>query len=234
MAEGFLGRWSKRKLDANEGRPLALEPGTPAALVPAAATITPAPQVVHAAPQVAPPVPQVAHPVPQVVIPAHQPVIPAEAGIQPGSPAPLSMDDAHALTTDSDFRPFVARDVAPAVRNAAMKKLFSDPHFNVMDRLDTYIDDYSQPDPIPQAMLRQLASGKFLGLFREEEEQEAKAAQEAATRLGREGANDPAGETVAQSAAAPAVPEAPSDDDPDLRLQQDHAPPGADPGGGAA
>ena len=30
-----------------------------------------------------------------------------------------------------------------------MKKLFSDPHFNVMDGLDTYIDDYGKPDPIP-------------------------------------------------------------------------------------
>ena len=30
-----------------------------------------------------------------------------------------------------------------------MKKLFSDPHFNVMDGLDTYIDDYGKPDPLP-------------------------------------------------------------------------------------
>ena len=215
MAEGFLGRWSKRKLDANEGRPLAPEP------IALATPVPPAP----------------------IVIPALHPVIPAPAGIQrvpppalptDAVPPPLTLDDAHALTADSDFRPFVARDVAPAVRNAAMKKLFSDPHFNVMDRLDTYIDDYSQPDPIPHAMLRKLASGKFLGLFREEEEQEAKAAQEEAARRDREGADHPTGETVAQSAAAPAVPEAPSDDDPDLRLQQDHAAPGPDPGDGAA
>ena len=38
--------------------------------------------------------------------------------------------------------------------NAALKKLFSDPHFNVMDGLDTYIDDYGKPDPIPPSMLR--------------------------------------------------------------------------------
>ena len=48
----------------------------------------------------------------------------------------------------------MARDVAPEVRNAAMKKLFADPQFNVMDRLDTYIDDYSLPDPLPASMLR--------------------------------------------------------------------------------
>ena len=229
MADGFLGRWSKRKLDGKEGRPLGPEPLAVETAVPASATVTPIQQIVISAQQGG--------------IPAQQLVIPAEARIQPvpspaspgaAAPPPLTLDDAQALTADSDFRPFAARGVAPAVRNAAMKKLFSDPHFNVMDRLDTYIDDYSQPDPIPHAMLRQLASGKFLGLFREEEEQEAKATQEEVVRLGREGANDPAGETVAQSAAAPAVPEAPSDDDPDLRLQQDHAPPGADPGRGAA
>jgi hypothetical protein len=55
--------------------------------------------------------------------------------------------------------------VTPEVRNAAMKKLFADPHYQVMDRLDTYIDDYSQADPIPESMLRQMASARFLQLF---------------------------------------------------------------------
>jgi hypothetical protein len=50
-----------------------------------------------------------------------------------------------------------------------MKKLFTDPHYNVMDGLDIYIDDYSKPDPMPASMLRQLASAKFLNLFEEEE-----------------------------------------------------------------
>jgi hypothetical protein len=100
----------------------------------------------------------------------------------------------------------------------------------VMDRLDTYIDDYSQPDPIPKDMLRQLASAKFLGLFDEEEKQQA----EEAARRAREVADDPTSQTVAQSAAAPAVPSALPDDNPDLRLQQDHAPAGEDPGGSAA
>ena len=51
-----------------------------------------------------------------------------------------------------------------------MKKLFSDPHFNVMDGLDTYIDDYGKPDPIPPSMLRQMVQSKFLGLFDDEDE----------------------------------------------------------------
>jgi hypothetical protein len=56
----------------------------------------------------------------------------------------------------------------PAVRNAAMKKLFADPHFNVMDGMDTYIDDYSLPDPLSAATLRKMASAQFLKLFDEE------------------------------------------------------------------
>ena len=50
-----------------------------------------------------------------------------------------------------------------------MKKLFSDPHFNVMDGLDTYIDDYGKPDPIPASMLRQMVQSQALGLFADEE-----------------------------------------------------------------
>ncbi len=199
MADGFLGRWSKRKLDAKEGLPLEAEP----------------------LPIVPPPQPSPGGGGSNAVAAGEE---------QAAEPPPLTLEDAQALTTESDFRPFAARSVAPEVRNAAMKKLFTDPHFNVMDRLDTYIDDYSQPDPIPAAMLRKLASAKFLGLFDAEEKQEAEAAALAA----REVADNPTQQTVAQSAAAPVVPTAPPNDDPDLRLQQDDAPPGKDPGGGAA
>jgi hypothetical protein len=57
------------------------------------------------------------------------------------------------LTIDSDFRGFFHPKVGEDVRRAALRKLFSDPHFNVMDGLDTYIDDYSKNEPIPPAML---------------------------------------------------------------------------------
>ena len=66
------------------------------------------------------------------------------------------------LTQACDFKPFMARGVAPEVRNAAMKKLFTDPHYNVMDGLDIYISDYSIADPIPASMLRQMTGAKLL------------------------------------------------------------------------
>jgi len=148
-ADGFLGRWARRKNDALQGKPLV-------------------------------------EPVP-VVLPAPLPVAAgagsteaAVAGQEtpPGNTAPeamreLSLDDAKLLTKDSDFKPFMASNVGPEVRNAAMKKLFADPHFNVMDGLDIYIDDYSISEPIPEAMLRQMTSAKFLKLFDDEEEDEA-------------------------------------------------------------
>ena len=69
----------------------------------------------------------------------------------------------------------MGQGVTPEVKNAAMKKLFADPHFNVMDRMDIYIDDYSQPDPLPLAMLRQMNGAKFLNLFEDEEKAELEA-----------------------------------------------------------
>jgi hypothetical protein len=76
-------------------------------------------------------------------------------------PAPLpTMDDVAQLTRDSDFSAFVARGVDAAVRRTALKKLFADPHFNTMDRLDVYIDDYTKPSPVSEAMLASLEHAK--------------------------------------------------------------------------
>ncbi|RJF99830.1 DUF3306 domain-containing protein [Noviherbaspirillum saxi] len=75
---------------------------------------------------------------------------------------PPTIEDVAALTPESDFKPFVARGVDETVRRSAMKKLFADPHFNVMDGLDVYIDDYNTFDPIPPAMLAMLNHAKGL------------------------------------------------------------------------
>jgi hypothetical protein len=69
-----------------------------------------------------------------------------------------------------DFSSFMKPDVDPAVQQAAMKKMFSDPHFNVMDGLDIYIDDYSKPDPIPMEMLKRMVQSDMLNIFRKGDE----------------------------------------------------------------
>jgi len=67
----------------------------------------------------------------------------------------------------SEYQDFLRPGVDENLRRAALKKLFHDPHFNVMDGLDTYIDDYSKPDPIPEEMLKSLKQANRL-LFPEE------------------------------------------------------------------
>jgi hypothetical protein len=210
MADGFLGRWAKRKEAVRKGEEVAPEP------------------VVEAAPPSSQPSPASGRGSAETPSPGT-----GEGGGEgaPVAEPPPTLDDVATLTKDSDFSRYVRSDVGPEVRNAAMKKLFADPHFNVMDRLDTYIDDYGKPDPIPPAMLRQLASARFLNLFDDEDEEGNKKAPTA-----REVANDPTADSVAQSGTAasipPAVPPAEDHADPDLRLQQDHAPGRQVPGQG--
>ncbi len=71
--------------------------------------------------------------------------------------APLpTLQDAARLTAESDYSAFVAQGVDKAVQRLAMKKLFSDPHFKLMDGLDIYMSDYNKADPVPAAMLAAL------------------------------------------------------------------------------
>jgi hypothetical protein len=64
--------------------------------------------------------------------------------------------------------------VDPGTKSAALRKLFGDPHFNKMDGLDVYIDDYTKEDPIPATMLRALNQARSLGLFDDEEKEKGK------------------------------------------------------------
>ena len=75
-----------------------------------------------------------------------------ESAADPTTPPP-ELPPLDKLTFDSDYRAFFHPKVDEDVRRAALKKLFSDPRFNVMDGLDTYIDDYSKTEPIPPAMM---------------------------------------------------------------------------------
>ena len=57
------------------------------------------------------------------------------------------------LGPDSDFGQFLRQEISEEIRRKAMKTLFAEPHFNVMDGLDIYIEDYNISEPIPEAML---------------------------------------------------------------------------------
>ncbi len=100
----------------------------------------------------------------------------------PEPPRPAAVEEAvpnlpplESLTPESDFSAFLHPKVDEALKRAALKKLFSDPRFNIMDRLDVYIDDYGQPDPIPPEMLKRL--NQYINLVQggEEKAKEAEA-----------------------------------------------------------
>lgn len=91
----------------------------------------------------------------------------AEAPVAESAPADAAvpsptLEQVERLTSDSDFTPFVARGVDETVRRAALKKLFADPRFNVMDGLDTYIDDYNKFEPLTPLMVAALNHAKDL------------------------------------------------------------------------
>ena len=169
MADGFLGRWSRRKAGLE---PEGLDSSAP-----------------ELKPKVTP------SSVPQDKKTIESASAPAEA-----EPLPPTLEDAESIDRFApDFSSFMKPNVDPAVQQAAMKKLFSDPHFNIMDRLDIYIDDYSIPDPIPMEMLKRMVQSESLGLFRKfEDGPGAKVLAESE----EEKAGDPEPEATAAAAAA--------------------------------
>lgn len=201
---GFFSRWSRRKAEdtaqvqaaERAARPVpATPPSVPASRLPAGAvSADPTGVAARGADALADPGP----------------------GTEPATPpSGPTLDDVRGLSADSDFKPFVGRAVAPEVRNAAMKKLFADPHFNVMDGLDIYIDDYSKPSPLPAELLRKMVSAQFLQMV--EEEKPATGSAEPVPAL-------PDSPALGAEAVPPVSPLISAHDHPDLQLQPDHAP----------
>ncbi|MBT9455443.1 MAG: DUF3306 domain-containing protein [Burkholderiaceae bacterium] len=198
---GFLSRWARRKAEVRQGLPV----------------------------DQAPPLPPVAQPAPVAVAPVPEPVpVPEENPPPPAEPLP-TLADVAALGQDASYSRFMASGVDADVKRAALKKLFAEPQFNVMDGLDIYIDDYGKPDPLPPGMLRQMNQSWALGLFGDEEREPSEKRTEDGVDTGTPAVAAPA--ELSQSAddapfATPGTPtdtQAPTDEDPDLQLQPDDA-----------
>ena len=129
-----LRRWSQRKLEAARA---ATEPTPAVAIVP---TIVP--------------------PTPPADARATEPNA-ATCAAPPAAAAPV-LPPIESLTIDSDFTAFFEPTVDEALKRRALKQLFRDPRFNVMDGLDIYIDDYSQPDPISPEIVREMVQGRYI------------------------------------------------------------------------
>ena len=173
-----LRRWSQRKLEAARTVQSPVQAPTPADV--AAAGQTPAEM-------------------------AHNAIEPTTSASVSNSVSNADLPPIESLTIDSDFAPFFKPQVDESVKRAALKQLFRDPRFNIMDGLDTYIDDYTQPDPIPSAMLEDLMQRRVFF-----------SPSAAETVPGERAVDEPAGNIVAPSAEAIAPPVAP-----DARLAPD-------------
>jgi hypothetical protein len=105
-------------------------------------------------------------------VPVPEAPVPMEASSQPPAAPPEPLPPVESLTPESDFAPFMREGVDPELKRSAMKKLFADPRFNVMDGLDVYIDDYSKPDPLPEGWLEKMTQVARLGVFQPKDEGE--------------------------------------------------------------
>ncbi len=82
------------------------------------------------------------------------------------------------LTPESDFTGFMHPKVEDALRRAALKKLFSDPHFNIPDPYEPYSRDFNVEDPIPPELLATLKQAEQLVFGEKTESKEEVASQE--------------------------------------------------------
>lgn len=97
------------------------------------------------------------------------PIAPVAASVPAPAATPEAERDAaplpplESLTPESDFSPFMRAKVEESVKRQALKTLFQDPRFNVMDGLDVYIGDYSVEDPLPDGWLEKMSQMAHFG-----------------------------------------------------------------------
>jgi len=135
-----LRRWSQRKFEAARAKNAPAASANPVAAPATVAAHTPvdiaSPAAARAPVDVAPP--------------AAAPVFAA------------TLPPVESLTIDSDFTAFFQPKVGESLKRQALKQLFRDPRFNVMDGLDVYVGDYSIPDPISPDIVKQMVQGRYI------------------------------------------------------------------------
>jgi len=128
--------------------------------------------------------------------------------------AELKLPPLSAISLTEDFTPFMQAKVPQALKQQAFKALFKEPHFNVMDGLDIYIDDYTQFEPISPEVMNTLSSWKTImnpskqvvtdgGYAVDETSEEGKAVLAARAKLA-EAAPNPTDENATVASDSPA------------------------------
>jgi len=107
------------------------------------------------------------------------------------------------LTHDSDFSVFMHAKVDERLRRAALKKLFSDPRFNVVDGLDDYAEDYTKLESLAPEVARRLEHAKSTLFGRESGRSEAPDEDAAASAPATDTPPEASGAQESNDAAAP-------------------------------
>jgi len=123
VSEDFLSRWSQRKAMAREGMELPDDPEVA--------------EVAEVAEVPEPPPAETADSSP----------LASDASADDAA-EPVELPPLESLDENSDYSAFLGKDVAPDLRQKALRKLFQSPKFNVRDGLDDYDLDFSKPEPL--------------------------------------------------------------------------------------
>jgi hypothetical protein len=91
---------------------------------------------------------------------------------------PPQLPPVEQLTHESEFSGFMHPKVGDALRRVALRKLFSDPHFNTPDPFEPFSGDWTVGEPITDEVMAKLNQARTL-IFSDEQKAQALAADEA-------------------------------------------------------
>jgi len=201
--EGFLRRWARVKATGDDA--VAQAPRAPAPAPSPAPASAPAPATTPWA-RAGDAWARAGDPLPAAPAQSGAAAAAAQPSAAPREPSP-TLDDVARLTPDSDYSAFVGQGVDKSVQRLALKKLFADPHFNVMDRLDMYMDDYNIPSPVSAEMLASLDHARSaLRRFVEDDPAAAASASASASAAAPDAVLPDAAAAQATAAAPPPSP----------------------------
>lgn len=188
--EPFLSRWARLKKESRE-RP----PGQDAVAPPGAAEESPGAAEAAAGPD--------------------ESGAPAEAGAQHADTGVPELPPLDSLTEESDFGPFMHASVDPALRRSALRKMFRNPKYAIVDPLDPYRADYGAFTALGDTITSDM---KFHAerLLRAELEKAAEAAESAGAAAAEDAEalpDDGAAERVAEAAPESVAESAPEERD---------------------